>query len=561
MLWRLQAQRLLVEQHRTETVPALLHLISDMSVDAPGLNVGAIHALQTLAGLGLLDGSHPDATAAAVAALRHPSAGVRRNRRGGVAARRKFRRSAVGRRTTWSMPTRKYDWPRYLALADLPSSPAAGKQLVAVLQRPENVADRWIPDAAICAAANQGDAFLLALLATERRRKSSFPWRPSSPNIWRGEARSESLPSLLRALSHAQPELAAAVLHGLATGWPPDKKLPANAGLSLAVERLLPGVKLSDRALLIRFARRTGIPGIEEQAEKVRNALLAQVDDDSCDMADRIAGANDLIILAPQTRQPVEAILDRVTPRTTPALSAGLLQALARSESPELGALLVARFPRLTPANRATAISVLLGRPQSTGALLDGLGNQQVQLGELSLDQKQMLADHPDKELRKKARAVMEAGGALPSADRKQVLEELMPIARETGDAAAGKLVFKKHCSKCHVHSGEGERIGPELTGMAVHPKEELLGHILDPSRSVEGNFQTYTVVTTDGRLINGILAGESKTSLEILDAEAKRTTLLREDVDELVRGSKSLMPEGLEKQATRGSCAICSNS
>jgi putative heme-binding domain-containing protein len=150
------------------------------------------------------------------------------------------------------------------------------------------------------------------------------------------------------------------------------------------------------------------------------------------------------------------------------------------------------------------------------------------------------------------ARAVMKAGGALPSADRKQVIEELMPIARETGDAATGKLVFKKHCSKCHVHSGEGERIGPELTGMAVHPKEELLGHILDPSRSVEGNFQTYTVVTTDGRLINGILAGESKTSLEILDAEAKRTTVLREDVEELVRSSKSLMPEGLEKQATR---------
>ncbi|MGH7194481.1 MAG: PVC-type heme-binding CxxCH protein, partial [Candidatus Saccharimonadales bacterium] len=91
--------------------------------------------------------------------------------------------------------------------------------------------------------------------------------------------------------------------------------------------------------------------------------------------------------------------------------------------------------------------------------------------------------------------------------------------------------------------------VGPDLTGMAVHPKTELLTHILDPSRNVEGNYRVYTVVTDDGRVLNGLLAAETKTSIELIDAEAKRHHVLRENIDELAASTKSLMPEGFEKQ------------
>jgi putative heme-binding domain-containing protein len=86
---------------------------------------------------------------------------------------------------------------------------------------------------------------------------------------------------------------------------------------------------------------------------------------------------------------------------------------------------------------------------------------------------------------------------------------------------------------------------------MAVHPKHELLIHIVDPSRSVEGNFRIYSVVTGDGRVINGLLASETRTAIELIDAEAKKHTVLRENIEELVASTKSLMPEGFEKQHT----------
>src|SRR5207248_3060728 len=50
-----------------------------------------------------------------------------------------------------------------LALADLRPSPESGKAIAAALADPKNSADRWIPEAATCAAAKNADQFLIAL--------------------------------------------------------------------------------------------------------------------------------------------------------------------------------------------------------------------------------------------------------------------------------------------------------------------------------------------------------------------------------------------------------------
>jgi putative heme-binding domain-containing protein len=127
-----------------------------------------------------------------------------------------------------------------------------------------------------------------------------------------------------------------------------------------------------------------------------------------------------------------------------------------------------------------------------------------------------------------------------------------MPLTRRSGDAAAGKVVFKNHCAKCHTHGGEGAKIGPDLTGMAVHPKEHLIVEILDPSRSVEGNYRQYNLTTKGGKVLAGLLASETKTAVELLDAEGKRHTVQRDDIDDLQATPKSLMPDGFEKQLSK---------
>ena len=48
--------------------------------------------------------------------------------------------------------------------------------------------------------------------------------------------------------------------------------------------------------------------------------------------------------------------------------------------------------------------------------------------------------------------------------------------------------------------------------------------------------------------MLNGLLAGETKTSIELVDVEGKQQTILRDDIDELASSTKSLMPDGFEK-------------
>ena len=261
-----------------------------------------------------------------------------------------------------------------------------------------------------------------------------------------------------------------------------------------------------------------------------------------------LAAAKELVEFRSQDDDVVESLLTRVQPQSPPDLAIGIVNSLRSSEAKTVGPAIVGRYATLTPATQRAAIAVLLSRPRSVVALLDGLDRRSVSLSDLSLDQRRFLSQHPDKTIRDRARALLKRDGALPNPDRQKVLDQLLVLTKQKGDAEAGKVVFTKQCSKCHVHTGKGVAIGPDLTGMAAHSKAELLTHIIDPSRNVEGNFRVYSVVTADGRVLNGLLAAESKTAIELFDAEGKKIVILREDIDELTASPKSLMPEGFEK-------------
>jgi uncharacterized protein len=265
----------------------------------------------------------------------------------------------------------------------------------------------------------------------------------------------------------------------------------------------------------------------------------------------RIDAAAELIGFRPTDAAAATPLLDLITPRTSPELATGLLDALRTSQAPELGKVIVERMPQWTPSVRPAAFRALLAKADWTEALLTAAEQGQLRIADLALDQKQALAAHPERKLAERAKKLLASGGGLPSADRQKVLEELLPLTKQKGDATLGKQVFTKQCAKCHMHSGEGNKIGPDLTGMAVHPKIELLTHIIDPSRSVEGNFRVYTVATAEGRVLTGLLMSESKTAIELADAEGKKHSLQREDIEELIASPKSLMPDGFEKQVS----------
>jgi putative membrane-bound dehydrogenase-like protein len=159
MFWRLTAQRLLVERGQKDVVPDLIGLVKNTAVDAVGINGGAMHALWTLQGLGELGGNDTPAAAAAVQALKHPAAGVRK------AAAMVLPKTAASATAILSAgllhdPDLHTRMAAVLAVAELPDAPGLAKALYTESQKPENFGDRWLSRAFYIAATKHKDAFL-----------------------------------------------------------------------------------------------------------------------------------------------------------------------------------------------------------------------------------------------------------------------------------------------------------------------------------------------------------------------------------------------------------------
>jgi putative membrane-bound dehydrogenase-like protein len=551
LFWRRHAQRLLVERGRRDVVPALCQLARDPSVDEIGLNVGVIHALWTLHGLGVLDGASPEATAVAVAALKHDSAGVRRNAVQVLPHDAKSVAAILDAGLLQDADA-QVRLMAFLALADQPAQSAAGPAIVAALSDSQNTDDRWIPDAATCAAAKNSESFLSAVAAQKQPAAKLLAVATIVAEHYARGSPADSASAILGGLPDADQQIAAAVVRGLTKGWPAGHSPKLDDHLERDLERVLNRLAPEQRGGLVKLAIAWGSKKLEKYAAEAALSLLVQVKNEMLKTDERLAAARELVGYRSTDPQAVQTLLDLITPATPPELAAGLLEALRASEVPEAGRLILERLPGLTPSVRTAGLSVLLSRPEWTRAFLESADKGVVQLAELSLDQKQVLVQHPNRFIRTRTQGLLQRGNALPNPDRQKVVEELLPITKQQGDPAAGKVVFKNTCAKCHVHSGEGSRIGPDLTGMAVHPKDHLLVDIIDPSRSVEANFRSYTVTTKQGRVLVGLLVSESKTAIELADAEGKKQTLLRSDIDELVASPKSLMPDGFEKQLSR---------
>lgn len=559
MFWRLHAQRLLVERADVTTYRDLLELASSKETDAIGANPAVVHALSTLRGLPVQPGNgslwfFSNFTPP----IQHPSAGVRRLVVQIFAESKLPAAVAPGQQLVHAGllkdPDGQVRLATFLALAELPSLPRA-TAIFSALNDNEVLADRWLLDAATAAAANNDEGVLTAALHKDARLPQAATRERIAivaGHFARGEDADAKVGKLLVAATTADPQAASTILAGLDKGWPRGKKAKLNDEQELALASLLKIVPATEQSTVISLARKLGSEKLDKYAEEIAATLLTTVQNDKVEDAVRVTAAKQLVEFRKNDSAAAAALLSLLSPRISPQLAAGLIEAAAKSEAAETGATLLEAVKSVTPANRAGVITAIVSRSEWTKTMLDAAEKAEFALSELSLDQKQSLAAHPDRTLRDRAKKLLAAGGGLPNADRQKVIEELISITTDKGDPVAGKTAFKKVCAKCHTHSGEGTKVGPDLTGMAVHPKKELVIHLLDPSRSVEGNYRAYTVLVDDGRVLTGLLASESKTAVELIDAEGKKQVVQREQIEQLQQSQKSLMPEGFEKQLTK---------
>ena len=161
MFWRLTAQRLLVERGQTDVLPQLIAIVNDRTVDTIGLNSPAVHALWTMQGLGVLDGTNALALDAAKRALTHPAAGVRKAAQSVLP---KTAQSVTDLLSAGALKDRDLNvrLNALLALSQMPASADAGRAIYLLSKEKEVIEDEWLPEAIWIAATRHQDGFLQA---------------------------------------------------------------------------------------------------------------------------------------------------------------------------------------------------------------------------------------------------------------------------------------------------------------------------------------------------------------------------------------------------------------
>jgi putative heme-binding domain-containing protein len=130
--------------------------------------------------------------------------------------------------------------------------------------------------------------------------------------------------------------------------------------------------------------------------------------------------------------------------------------------------------------------------------------------------------------------------------EKKQAVQRFKQlIASPGGDPARGKKVFASTCGQCHAVEGEGNRIGPDLTGYDPKAPEFFLESTVDPNAVIRPEYAAYVVETTDGRVLNGPIVASGPDSVTVEDGTAK-ITVSRARVKRISESPVSRMPEGL---------------
>ncbi len=551
-LWRRAAQRLLVEKATlsNDSIQSLKKLLSDRSVDEVGLNVAAIHAMWVLNGRGI-DFDFASLTT-------HPSPGVRRNAIL-ASANTLVAIQAIQSSKLLDDADAQVRLASILKLADATES---NRDIGRALSDPTMLCridgkeqpDRWLLDAWTSAASRHWRYVLPELIRNKSQQSDRAIAHIAIVAEHAARSKMDSQSMTLLGEKPGNQEVAIAIVQGLSKGWPRDHTVQAAAelGEKLTDIWLKGSMPVESKSQVVVLAGKAGIAGLEEALAGIVTEMTTVFSDSGKPVEERIAAAKQSISMMPNDTKLVGLLLEQATAQSSQEWLDGVLSALSNARVDGLAEKLIETSSGLPPTFRKGLVGLLLSRPQTTNDMLDLIDRGKMTWNDLQLDQKQSLREHPDAAIRERAIALLASKGFAMNADRQKLVEAWSPITHEEGNIANGKAMYQKHCALCHQHGDLGTNIGPNLTGMAVHPKEELLVHILDPSRSVEGNFRTYNVRTIDDEIITGMLVSESKTALEIVNAQAKKQVVLREDIDQLVASQKSLMPEGFENQMSK---------
>jgi cytochrome c oxidase cbb3-type subunit III len=132
------------------------------------------------------------------------------------------------------------------------------------------------------------------------------------------------------------------------------------------------------------------------------------------------------------------------------------------------------------------------------------------------------------------------------------------------GDPVRGRQIFwgKGGCGNCHMISGRGSVLGPDLTNIATMSKATAISDALtkaDHRIFSDGgthlplippmNYEPVTLMTKDGQTVEGVMLNQDAYSVQLLDMTGKPRSFRRRELSSVIVKQGSLMPTDYDKR------------
>ena len=225
-----------------------------------------------------------------------------------------------------------------------------------------------------------------------------------------------------------------------------------------------------------------------------------------------------------------------------------VMRMLAKYTDDRIADALLERYQAWKPEQRNVAIEVLASRATWALRLMNVVRQGHIAKSDISslVAQQMHHLNHPQLQ-----RDLLELWGRV-GGSAEHLREE---ISKTSGayqaaplwafSAPAGAMHFQKLCAACHQPDATGKSLAPSLAGTRSKGIDYLVENIIDPDAVIGEDFQARIILTTDGRVITGLVESETQSALTIRTA-TESVVIAREDIEERKVSQNSFMPAGL---------------
>ena len=271
------------------------------------------------------------------------------------------------------------------------------------------------------------------------------------------------------------------------------------------------------------------------------NQLRARLVDSSADTTSRKTALDALV----ETKNPsLPPILQKLLKDA--AMRASALRALASYDDAATPGAILETYPKLTAAEKQEALNTLASRSSFAKQLLAAVDKKTIARHDLTADIVRQLRNLKNSEIDSQ---VQKLWGVARESQSEKLAEmaryKAMIQSKGAGDAPRGRAVFARTCQQCHTLFDVGGKVGPELTGANRADLDYILQNVIDPNAVIPNDYRTSTLETKDDRVITGIVTKQDDNAVTIV-VPGETIVVSRKDVQSLVQGEISMMPEGL---------------